>query len=643
LVYSKEPGALNESFSDIFGEMVEDYVVGPNDWLIGEDRTSGAIRSMSNPNSHSHPDTYLGTHYELTSEDHYGVHTNSGVQNYWFYLLVEGGSGQNDNSDDYDGSGIGITAASAIAYRNLNVKLGANSQHADARTGSIEAAEELYGVCSNEVKQVTNAWYAVGVGEAYVEAEVDYFNDVSCHGEADGRIDISILGGTSPFSYSWNDGPTTKNRTGLSGGTYTLTITDATGCTAVVSQTIYEPDPIAIPGFVTSNYNGYNISCNGGSDGTATPIVTGGSSGYFYWWDDPLGQETETATGLTAGTYCVQVMDKFGCNITSCVTLTEPPPLTANISSVSNYNGYNKSCNGGSDGWATAAGSGGVAPYTYLWSDEQATATAYGLSAGYYSVTITDANGCEASTSITLTEPPPLTIDAGENQTVYYGYPPAECATISWSGAGGGVPPYTIFWSDGGEQEHEVCPGEFTTIYTVTITDDNGCVETDEVKICVIDVRCGKKLNKVELCHVPNGNPSNEHTICVSVNAVASHLAHGDMLAACGTDHSCEDDSRSMPISLVDGQEYETKLSAYPNPFSESTTIEFSSGIEGEINLHLMDYTGRVIKLLFSGNVEMGSEYKIQVNASDLSSGLNFCVLRHSDGTVIIRKLVLNK
>lgn len=167
LTYSYEPGALNESFSDIFGTCIQIWEEGSNNWTIGDDLSIGAIRSMSNPNSHNQPDTYLGTYWYTGSGDYGGVHTNSGVQNFWFYLLSQGGSGTNDISNSYSVSGIGITAARAIAYRNLSVYLGPSSNHYSARAGSIQAARDLYGVGSSQEIAVTNAWYAVGVGAAY--------------------------------------------------------------------------------------------------------------------------------------------------------------------------------------------------------------------------------------------------------------------------------------------------------------------------------------------------------------------------------------------------------------------------------------------------------------------------------------------
>lgn len=168
LVYNKESGALNESYSDIFGEMVESWSEGNCDYLFGADR--GAIRSLSNPKAYGNPDTYMGTYWYNTtgctpssSNDNCGVHNNSGVQNHWFYLLSEGGSGTNDNGESYNVTAIGRFEARQIVYRALTVYMGSSSQYIDARAASLEAAYDLYGTCSQEIISVGDAWHAVGV------------------------------------------------------------------------------------------------------------------------------------------------------------------------------------------------------------------------------------------------------------------------------------------------------------------------------------------------------------------------------------------------------------------------------------------------------------------------------------------------
>ncbi|MGC4038746.1 MAG: M4 family metallopeptidase [Chitinophagaceae bacterium] len=165
LTYSNESGAMNEGFSDIMGTAIEFYARPANaDWLIGADFYT--IRSMSNPNAYAQPDTYKGTFWATGTADYGGVHTNSGVLNFWFYLLAQGGSGVNDNAYSYSVSGIGVDKAAAIAYRTNTKYLVSTSQYIDARTYSIQAATDLYGANSNEVTQTTNAWNAVGVGTA---------------------------------------------------------------------------------------------------------------------------------------------------------------------------------------------------------------------------------------------------------------------------------------------------------------------------------------------------------------------------------------------------------------------------------------------------------------------------------------------
>lgn len=169
LEYEGESGALNESFADIFGTCIEFFTNVNPDWLIGEDVMIGKpfMRSMSNPNGGQQPDTYNGQYWANPSNlsiDHGGVHINSGVQNFWFYLLCQGGSGTNDMGKTYSVSGIGISKAQQIAYGNLMNYLGPNATYMDAYNGSLQAAQDLYGNPSTEYAAVSAAWYAVGIG-----------------------------------------------------------------------------------------------------------------------------------------------------------------------------------------------------------------------------------------------------------------------------------------------------------------------------------------------------------------------------------------------------------------------------------------------------------------------------------------------
>lgn len=164
-----EAGALNESFADIFGTMVEFYVEGENgDYIIMEDITSDntIMRSMANPNQYHDPDTYLGTYWYTGNITEKFIHDNCGVQNYWFYLLAEGGEGVNDNNYHYHIQGIGREKAAQIAYRNMVNYMNSSCNYSDARNGAILSAVDLFGPHSDEVLSTVAAWDAVGVNNA---------------------------------------------------------------------------------------------------------------------------------------------------------------------------------------------------------------------------------------------------------------------------------------------------------------------------------------------------------------------------------------------------------------------------------------------------------------------------------------------
>jgi Zn-dependent metalloprotease len=222
LVYSSESGALNESFSDIFGTVI-DFYANPStaNYLMGDQISTSGIpfRSMSNPNQYQCPDTYLGDYWDPFEE----VHTNSGVMNFWFYLLTEGGTGVNDNGDSYNVNGIGMDKAAQIAFRTLTSYLTPNSPYSDARLYSIQAATDLFGACSDEVIATTNAWYAVGVGGIFSNSVIANFvasSNFQCSIPA--TIDFTSTS-TNASTYLWDFGDGTTSTTQNPSHTYTST------------------------------------------------------------------------------------------------------------------------------------------------------------------------------------------------------------------------------------------------------------------------------------------------------------------------------------------------------------------------------------------------------------------------------------
>ncbi len=240
LIYSNESGALNESFSDIFGKAI-DFYVNPlaATWKIGAKcytpGTAGdALRYMNNPNLAGNPDTYHGTSWYNGTADNGGVHTNSGVQNFWFYLLVSGGSGTNDVGFIYNVAGIGIEKARRIAYRNNTVYLSPSATYADAAFYALKSASDLFGICSPEAVSVKNAWDAVGVFGLQLNANAQATTiGATCLG---GNVQLSASGGVS---YSWSGpngyistlkSPVIANAAANVAGVYTCLVTDSNGC-----------------------------------------------------------------------------------------------------------------------------------------------------------------------------------------------------------------------------------------------------------------------------------------------------------------------------------------------------------------------------------------------------------------------------
>ncbi len=201
-----ESGALNESFSDIFGVVI-DWYKRPNNanWTVGEE-VSKSIRSLENPSLNNDPSTYEGKNWKkMGGLDMGGVHSNNGVQNYWFYLLANGGNGVNDNGDTFSIKAIGIDKSAQIAYRNLTVYLTSLADYQDARRYSILAAQDLFGPCSPEVESTTNTWYAVGVGSQYIPSIRSNFS-VSHRQSCDSLYVIFENKSSNGTNYFWDFG-----------------------------------------------------------------------------------------------------------------------------------------------------------------------------------------------------------------------------------------------------------------------------------------------------------------------------------------------------------------------------------------------------------------------------------------------------
>jgi len=288
-----------------------------------------------------------------------------------------------------------------------------------------------------------------------------------CFGQASGMATVSASGGVGPYQYAWNGGQTGPIAVNLPAGSHLVTVTDAVGCAKTSFALIFQPPAL------TAVTTATNATCANLTNGSATTVASGGTGTKTFSWSTTPPQTTATVNNLAAGTYTVTITDANGCTLTQTATVTSPP--TISVGAVRT----NVTCFGTPTGTATATASGGSGPLTYKWSDPagQTTPMANNLLAGPYTVTVTDANGCTNTASITISQPQALMLNLAPQAVACFGQNTgAVNSTVT-----GGTTPYSFSWSSG-----EITPdisGKPAGTYSVTLTDQNGCSATASASI----------------------------------------------------------------------------------------------------------------------------------------------------------------
>lgn len=290
---------------------------------------------------------------------------------------------------------------------------------------------------------------------------------VSCPGRQDGGILVQASGGTGPYTVVWNTSPaqTTTYLSGVDSGWYDAEIRDAAGC--ILLDRYY----VGLSTRMQLQINTFPGVCNQPGTGTANVQVSGGTPGYSFAWNTLPLQNTPTATGLSAGTYEVLVIDSRGCRDSLSAQLVVPAPLTVNATAT------DVRCFGGSDGMAYAEASGGATPYQYSWNSNpiNTTQTLTGQLSGQYTVTVTDTSGCIATTQVMIRQPQQL------QSSISYSSP--SCHGMADGSLGvnvsGGTGPYQYQWSHG--PTTAFLQQQNAGTYLVLITDGNACTLMDSV------------------------------------------------------------------------------------------------------------------------------------------------------------------
>ena len=331
--------------------------------------------------------------------------------------------------------------------------------------------------------------------------------DASCNGSCDGVATVSVTGGVPPYSPQWNNGLPTYTATGLCAGSYQVVVTDSLGTTATDSVTIGEPPVFSIDSMVTMHASSY-----GACDGSVLAWVSGGTPAYAYSWSN--GSIGSSSTALCAGSVCLTVTDANGCYDFSCDSIVQPPPPPIVPTTV----GFDASCNGSCDGYATVTATGGVPPYNYLWNDPgmQTNVMASGLCAGSFQVIVTDALGAMVTDNVTIGEPTLI--------VATYTSVPSTCGNADGSGciiATGGAGGYSYLWDNGSTAS--CATGLLSGTYSVTITDQDSCSTNITVlindvggpsidSIFVIDISCYGDSNGAATAYVSAGSPPLTYT-----------------------------------------------------------------------------------------------------------------------------------
>ena len=346
-----------------------------------------------------------------------------------------------------------------------NITGGANSLQPE-----VDAAGTYTLLATNQQNGCTASIEITVIGYEDVAAAFSTQSDVSCFGVSDGVLALDVSGGDGNYTYSWNLGAGMPALNNLPAGQYSLTIADGQGCSAVLHAEIIQPDELLPMATATPP------TVAGAGDGTATANPLGGTLPYTFEWSN--GSNTASITGLASGFYTVTVTDAHGCtawqtvqvwdgacNLATQVTATDP------------------ACQGAASGSATAQPMGGSAPFTYTWNNGATGETVPDLAAGTYTVTVTDVNDCAATATVSLNDPPLLTLELEVVTNASCPGTPDGAASVLAAGGSGNL---SVVWSN--DQQGPVATALTAGNYTATVSDENSCTATLSVTIQAIDL-----------------------------------------------------------------------------------------------------------------------------------------------------------
>ena len=458
-------------------------------------------------------------------------------------------------------------------------------------------------------------------------------SNISCNGQANGSVNLTASGGTAPYAYNWGSGITSEDRSGLSAGTYTLTVTDANGCITTQNALITQPTAIS-----ASLITLVNASCVIG--GSVDINVSGGSGGYSYLWSNSAN--TQDISGLSAGNFTVTISDANACTFVSgpyaINAVGTPNAVVANQSA--------PSCNGFNNGSINISVSGGNPAYTYLWSNGATTEDLNGITAGNYSVTVTDNLGCNASVSnISLIDPTQISVSNSISDALCNGASDGSVSLI----VNGGTAPYSYLWNNGGTTQS--LNGISAGTYSFTVTDANGCISQNSAFVSEPALPLVATVDSII-----NSSGANDGSINIStgggtpaysylwINGTTTQdingLAAGSYTVTITDANGCTTSiSATLVISDAAGIHNINNFNVLPNPNDGNFNILINLTRAETYTVQLVDVIGRVLAdwncNQMDNNIAVGLNY--------LSPGIYFVVLKQENGITSSKKLIITK
>ncbi|MBR9922105.1 MAG: T9SS type A sorting domain-containing protein [Bacteroidetes bacterium] len=484
-------------------------------------------------------------------------------------------------------------------------------------------------------------------------------------GASDGAIDITVSGGTPDYMFSWSSGQNTEDITGLAAGTYTVSVTDDNGCTASESFVVESTQPP-----LSVSVSGTDVSCNNGSDGTATALASGGTGSYTYSWDN--GGNTATITGLAAGTYTVSVFDGAEL-VTDMITINEPTAIS--------ISGTVTDDSGASDGTIDITVSGGTPGYTFAWSNGETSEDIDGLEAGTYSVDVTDANGCTASETFVVESAntdclawvPESIETTGTTATIYWNINPIHIAyRIRYRVAGSSDPwespsfaadlgSYTISdlspnttyeyqtitkCSNGEVSDWSAELYEFTTVEMQETCESwvaDQITTTSTTAIISWLPEPGATSYRLAYRPVTGGPWTRIQTTMTNVvlnnlqpNTVYTYMTR--TLCPLGGWTPWSEEYEFTTELMFNFEVYdnnlveENSISLRPNPVTYE--LEVAINMESARQVFIRDYTGKVVNSLYVDSMVQ------TINVSDLPAGIYFLSVQAADGSILTERFV---